>query len=487
MATVDSMLSIIGARGADGLTISSGEVPVLTKAGARDPMSMPPLANALVQVFVDEVLSTDQVETLRTSGAVETKYSSEKGEFWTKVNRRGDGYQLAFRPLESSPAVAAAPAIQRPVAAAPAPTPLRPRPQLEVVQEHVPVSEDAAAIIALLHRAQMENASDVLISSGRYARLRIDNRLLEAPECVVSEAALLSVVESDMSQRARNQLEDSGSADFAMDRRSSGLGRYRVNVFRQFEGLAAAFRPVRTDVPTLAQLGLPKELHQLVRYPHGLVLVAGQTGSGKSTTLAALLEYVNRVDAKHIITIEDPIEYHYQSQQSLVHQREVGAHVDQFSTGLRAALRESPDIILVGEMRDPETMAAALTAAETGHLVLSTIHSSDGVVAIDRIIDSFPPHQQRQVRSQLAAILKAVLTQRLLPRVGGGRVPAWETMIVNSAIATMIRDDKCHHIRSQIQTGKAAGMTTMDRTVQRLLQNGDISKAVAAANRSAED
>ncbi len=490
MATVDSLLSIIGARNAEALTIASNEVPILTKGGARDPLSMPPLAPALVEVFVAEVLDDGQRENLDASGAVETKYASEKGEFWAKINRKGAGYQLAFRALGSGTAKPATTAHSAPrsVSSLPSPTnvaPIKARPQLEVVTT-APVDEDTTVILGLLERAQLENASDVIISTGRGARLRIENKLIEIADCVPSEGALLGLLAEAMSERVREQLAETGSCDFSYDRRDAGLARYRVNLFQQFDGLAAAFRPIRTRIPSLTELGLAKELHQLVRFPHGLVLVAGPTGSGKSTTLAALLQYVNRVDAKHIITIEDPIEYHYASEQSLVHQREVGTHVASFSSGLRAALRESPDIILVGEMRDPETMAAALTAAETGHLVLSTIHSSDGIVAIDRIIDSFPAHQQRQVRTQLAAILQGVLTQRLLPRIGGGRVPAWETMLINSAIASMIREDKCHQIRSQIQTGRAGGMTTMNRTIRRLVKEGIISKAVADANSTDE-
>jgi twitching motility protein PilT len=213
-----------------------------------------------------------------------------------------------------------------------------------------------------------------------------------------------------------------------------------------------------------------------------MVLVTGQAGAGKSTTLVALVEELNRSSARHIITLEDPIEFEYVPRRSLIHQREVGQHVASFAEGLRAALRESPDVILVGEMRDGDTMAAALTAAETGHLVLSTLHAASAEMALDRIIDSFPEGQQRQVRVQLASVLRAVFTQFLLPSTAPpARVPAYELLVMNSAVAAMIREDKCHQIPSQIQTGREGGMIHLDRVLARLLQERRIELASARA------
>jgi twitching motility protein PilT len=236
-------------------------------------------------------------------------------------------------------------------------------------------------------------------------------------------------------------------------------------------------------VPVIEELRLPARLSELTRFPHGLVIVTGPTGSGKSTTLAALIEDLNRRAAKHVITIEDPIEYEYRSERCLIHQREVGRHVDGFAAGLRAALRESPDVILVGEMRDRETAAAALTAAETGHLVLSTLHTGSAANAIDRIIDLFPGARQQQARLQLAHSLRAVLMQVLVPSSRGepDRVPAYELLLVNGAISNQIREGKIHQIPDMILTGRNEGMVPLVRSLARLVQNGDVSFESAAA------
>jgi twitching motility protein PilT len=257
--------------------------------------------------------------------------------------------------------------------------------------------------------------------------------------------------------------------------------RFRINLFRQATGLAAVFRPVRRAPPALADLRLPAGLDRLVAYPNGLVLVTGPCGSGKSTTLAALIEHVNRTSARHVITIEDPIEYEYTPARALVHQRELGAHLDSFESGLRAALREAPDIILVGEMRDRATIAAALTAAETGHLVLSTLHAGGAAMAVERVIDVFPEHQQRQVRGQLAGALRAILTQHLLPTVGGERLPAVELMLATAATSSIIRDGKTHQLASAIQTGRDDGMIPLDRSLADLVEARQVTVEVAAS------
>jgi twitching motility protein PilT len=257
-----------------------------------------------------------------------------------------------------------------------------------------------------------------------------------------------------------------------------------VNLFRQATGLAAAFRPIRRNPPTLAELNLPAQLARLARFPSGLVLVTGPTGSGKSSTLVALVEQLNREHARHIVTLEDPIEFEYQSQRSLVHQRELGVHVDSFETGLRAALRESPDVILLGEMRDRATIAAAITAAETGHLVLSSLHAASAPMAIDRIVDAFPEHQQKQIRGQLAGTLRAVLTQHLLPAAAstpGGRIPAIDLMVNTSAVASLIREGKNHQLASAIQTGRDEGMIPLDRSLAELVEARAVGYEAALA------
>jgi twitching motility protein PilT len=266
---------------------------------------------------------------------------------------------------------------------------------------------------------------------------------------------------------------------------SGGSRRFRLNVFRHRDGVAAALRPIRTKVPPLAELGLPESLLELIAHPHGLVLVTGTSGSGKSTTLAALVDHLNRTAAKHVITIEDPVEYAHAGHQCLIHQREVGADVESFSAGLHAALRENPDVILLGELRDLATISAALTAAETGHLVLATLHSGTASSAVNRIVDVFPGHQQPHIRVQLAASLRAVISQRLVPARGGRRIPVIEKLVVTPAVASGIRDSQDHHIRTAMLTGAEQGMITLERSLAGLVRKGLIDRD--AAQRHAMD
>jgi twitching motility protein PilT len=273
------------------------------------------------------------------------------------------------------------------------------------------------------------------------------------------------------------------------DRRRHGPRRFRANFFRHQSGVGLTLRAIRDRIPTLEELNLPRSLAALGALPDGIVLVNGPAGCGKSTTLAALVGEINRTRAAHVITLEDPIEYVHAPQRSLIHQREIGTHVESFSAGLRAALRESPDVILVGEMRDLETISLALTAAETGHLVLSTLHSATGAMAIDPVIDVFPDAQQVQVRNQLAGVLRAVVTQRLLPAsVAGERVPAVEVLRGSYAVAAQIREGKTHQLATQMQLGKDDGMIVLERSLVDLVRAGRISRETArAAARDADD
>jgi twitching motility protein PilT len=261
-----------------------------------------------------------------------------------------------------------------------------------------------------------------------------------------------------------------------------GKGRFRVNFFNQINGLAGVFRTIPEVVKDFDDLGIPPILRNLANINRGLVLLTGPTGSGKSTTLAAMIDHVNTTRACHIITIEDPVEYYHRSKESLINQRELGANTKSFSNALRAALREDPDVILVGEMRDLETISLALTAAETGHLVLSTLHTSSAVKAIDRIIDIFPPGQKDQIRSMLSESLEAVIAQKLLPsKDGKGRIPACEVMIASTAIRNLIREDRIYQIPSVIQSGGVDGMQGLDQDLQRLVSQGKIERKSAAA------
>jgi twitching motility protein PilT len=343
-----------------------------------------------------------------------------------------------------------------------------------------PVEPGTLAIY--LARVAEDGASDLLLSSGQPARARVGGQWHELNGPVPDDAQIWALVEAAMSEAHRDALRRSGSCDLPYAATLHGRRlRFRVNLFRQHGGLAAAFRPIRRHPPTLDELNLPEALRALVGYPHGLVLVTGPTGAGKSTTLIALVEQLNREAARHIVTLEDPIEYEYTPQRSFIHQRELGAHVDSFEAGLRAALREAPDVILVGEMRDRATIAAALTAAQTGHLVLSSLHAASAAMAVERVVDVFPDYQQRQVRSELATSLRAVLTQQLLPTRGGERLPAIELCVVTAAVGALIRDDRTYQITSAIQTGREDGMIPLDRSLAELVASGRVELETAAA------
>lgn len=253
------------------------------------------------------------------------------------------------------------------------------------------------------------------------------------------------------------------------------MGRFRVNAFHERGNLAAALRLITNNMQTIEQLGLPSVVNKFADYPRGLVLVTGPTGSGKSTTLAAMIDKINHERAEHIITIEDPIEYTHQSKKSVVVQREVHYDTYSFSAALRSALREDPDVVLLGEMRDLETIASAITIAETGHLVFATLHTNSAAQSIDRMIDVFPPHQQPQIRSQLSNILMAIVSQRLIPTIGGGRIAAAEILVATSAVRNIIREGKTHQLEAVIQTGAEFGMQSMDKTLVELIHSGTVT------------
>lgn len=329
----------------------------------------------------------------------------------------------------------------------------------------------------IIMTARNQEASDVHISAGMPLLFRIYGELvlaLQQPDKAETERMIYCLLD----EKQREHLEEGYDIDFALQT-PDGF-RQRVNIFRQQGEPAATIRLLNDHIPTLEELKLPGKLYELADEPRGLILITGPTGSGKSTTLASMIEYINQHKAVHIITIEDPIEYTYQGKKALIHQRETGRDVISFASALRSALREDPDIILVGEMRDYETISAALTAAETGHLVLSTLHTTGAAQTIDRIIDACPMGSQSQVRTQLAGVMKGVITQSLLPaRNGRGRNAATEILIGTDAAANLIRESKSHQISSIMQSGGADGMHTMNMDLMRMIQNKLITKETA--------
>ena len=339
----------------------------------------------------------------------------------------------------------------------------------------------------ILRMSVEEKASDIHFTAGCPPYYRIDGVLTPFKGDKLLPTDLEALLLPILDNRHRNELETNGQTDLAYA--IPGVGRFRVNVYKQRGTLASAMRCLPFSIPDADSLGIPAEVQALTAKKRGLVLVTGPTGSGKSTTLASLVDIMNRKYPYHIITLEDPIEYLHRHQCSVVNQREIGSDSNEYAQALRAALREDPDVILVGEMRDLETISTALTAAETGHLVLSTLHTIGADKTIDRIIDVFPPNQQQQVRVQLASVLECIISQQLIRREDGrGRVAALEVLFANTAIRNMIRENKTYQIVSAMQTGKRQGMQTMDDAIYELFLRGDLSadSAVSYAQKPGE-
>lgn len=331
----------------------------------------------------------------------------------------------------------------------------------------------------ILAEAKEAGASDVHITVGIPPKMRVNGKLITMTNySKLLPADTLEIVLDIMTENQRNKFEERGEYDMSFS--ISDLGRYRVNAYKQRGSVALAFRLVGTKVPSPEDLGVPESVIDLYQRKRGLILVTGPTGSGKSTTLAAIIDKINNCRDAHVITLEDPIEYLHQHKLAMVNQREIGLDSDNYANALRAALREDPDVILVGEMRDFETISVAITAAETGHLVLSTLHTIGAASTVDRVIDVFPPHQQQQIRVQFANVLEAVISQQLIPTADGtGRAAAFEVMHANHAVRNLIREGKSHQLTSVMQTNRKLGMMTMDEAIQQLYYSGRINREMA--------
>jgi twitching motility protein PilT len=327
------------------------------------------------------------------------------------------------------------------------------------------------------------NASDLHLTAGSAPMIRHHGKLHALDYPVLTPQQTREVVYSILTNDQRQRLETDWQIDFAYS--IPGKARFRVNAYFQRASLSAAFRLIPSEMPRLRDLGLPPALLEFTKKPRGFVLVTGPTGSGKSTTLAAMLDSINEDRQEHILTIEDPIEFLHKHKKCIVNQRELGADAQTFALGLKAALRQDPDVILVGEMRDLETISTALTAAETGHLVFATLHTQDTAQTVDRIVDVFPPDQQQQVRVQLSVSLQGIVTQQLLPTAdGNGRTVATELLVPTPAVRNLIREGKTHQIYSALQTGAQFGMQTMDTSLAQLVREQKITRELAEARSS---
>jgi twitching motility protein PilT len=481
MARIDSILAMLTAQGANELRVGTDREPKLFAFGSQKRFSMPATNEETLRDLLGELLTPEREQVLREGrGRVDFIYEQPSlGSFQVGMAMRSskDGFDVTFLKSARAPKVRVEPPREAP-ANPPPPTPSQPDPNEATTGTHEmaiePVHAESDHFTAsgefdaqtninafegLIAHAAALKASDLHLAFGETPRARVDGALI--PLDFPGEIDLTNVLPLSQSERA--QVARGESVDLGIE--IPGTGRVRLHVFRTSSGIAAAVRLLPRLAPTIASLHMPVPLEPLIEVHHGLILVCGATGSGKSTTLAALCQEVLRRRSIVLTTLEDPIEYGLTApSSSILRRREIGRDVTDFASGIRDALREDPDVVLIGELRDAETIAHALTAAETGHLVLASLHSSGAASAVERIVDAFPPERHDQLRGQLAESLRAIIAQRLLPRArGGGRIPAVEVLRVNHAIASLIREGKGAQLSSAMQSGKADGMITLER------------------------
>lgn len=507
MAPIDSILNLVDRQGANELRLGTDREPQMFADGTQKRLVIPKTSTQTLRELLGEILSAEREQQVALQGQVEIVYEpAALGPFRVKLTRRrAEGAALveldvvflrgrgkatlpAAPAIPASPAVAAAPS-RAAIAAAPAAlaapvAPIAPEPraaqQAAEAQAQAEGPEVTDELAGLLRQARSLGASDLHLMDGEPPLTRVDGRLRVLAGA--REVELQGLLGPRLAAAARQRMAGGASADLGVT--VAGVGRCRLNVFQTAGGLAAALRLLTSEPPRLADLGAPIALDDLIDLPNGLVLLCGPTGCGKSTTLAALAHEALLRRASMLISLEDPIEYELgvKGTKGVARQRQVGRDVRDFATGLRDALREDPDLLLIGEMRDPETIGLALTAAETGHLVLASIHSRSAASAVERIVDAYPPERQAQIRVQLADSLRAVLAQRLIPRANGqGRVLALEVLRVTHAVANAIRESKISTITSAMQSGKREGMLPLERCLAELVQKRQITLEDARA------
>lgn len=467
---------------ADELRLTPDAVPFVIMEGVRRDVSSQPVNARLILAAASELLPHDDLRDLPSQRPRMVRHEHADVHYIIEIWRENAGLGLRIRPAhkvradDSSPH--RKPSNRTPESPAPAPAsnpapafvPSEPAPRPVSTSSYRPAtSSSGPRVDALLREMLATKASDLHLSANNVPVMRVHGEIHFASERgVLSSADVRSLVEEIMPEKARKDFAELHDADFAHE--IPGLARFRVNVFEDRNGVGSVMRQIPIEVLTVEQLGLPKACVDLCWLSKGLVVVTGPTGSGKSTTLAAMIDYINKNRSDHIITIEDPVEFVHKNVKCLVNQREVGHHTKSFKAALRAALREDPDIVLVGEMRDLETISIAIETAETGHLVFGTLHTTTATSTVDRIIDQFPTDRQAQIRVMLSESLKGVIAQVLCKKVGGGRVAAHEILLGNSAVTNLIRDGKTFQLPSVMQTSKNAGMVTMNDSMLALVQ-----------------
>ena len=505
MAQLDRFLNLLKTNNASALILAEGDVAtVMIKDSAR-PVMKQALTSAQILTLVREIAPTDQPHSLDAKGAVSFDYSCADGTFEVGLTQNGkiiariqpkpgsaNGAKRNTAPSQAAPQVtppqATTPRVVTPHV--PAPQAVAPTPAMQVPAVAVETARPESTIVKVSHTAAnnprafekietllrtlvSKGASDLHLRSGSPPMLRGSGEISAIPnEPVLTSDDIDAMLSTVMLEHNREEFRDINDTDFAHE--IPGVARFRGNALRERKGTGAVFRAIPAAVVTVEQMGISQEVQRLCHLTKGLVLVTGPTGSGKSTTLCALIDLINRTRSDHVITIEDPIEFVHESKKCLITQRHVGVHTSSFKHALRAALREDPDIVLVGELRDLETVSMAIETAETGHLVFGTVHTSTAVSTVDRVIDQFPPDRQAQIRVMLSESLKGVISQVLCKKIGGGRVAAREIMLSTPSVSNLIREGKTFQLPSVLQTSRRLGMVTMNDALIELVDSNKV-------------
>jgi twitching motility protein PilT len=468
---VDSFLRLAVQLQAARLTLAAGrKATLVTGAGAR-PLTPEPLTRQQVLELIEGIVPDGAVAVLQAGQSRTFTYTSPFGAFLGTLSAGADGglqVDLAAAPAGAAPApVPAAAVAAEPAGSAARPAATAPR-----------ASGDPGGMDSLLRRLVTEGCSDLHMTTGCAPMFRKDGAIVSLDENTpIAADRMQALLQGLASPHDFERFEQTRDVDFAYE--IPGVARFRCNLFQDRRGMGGVFRVIPAKIPTVEALGLPRPILDLCEHKKGLVLVTGPTGSGKSTTLAALIDHINRTRNAHIITIEDPIEFVHENQKCLVRQREVGRHTSSFKAALRAALREDPDIVLVGEMRDLETVSIAMETAETGHLVFGTLHTNSAASTVDRVVDQFPTDRHEQVRVMLSESLRGVITQTLCRKAGGGRIAAHEILLVTPAVSNLIREGKTFQITSVMQTGKSLGMACLNDALLDLVKRNLVEPAEA--------
>jgi twitching motility protein PilT len=482
MAQLDRFLNLLVTNNASALNLSEGEVATVMIKDSPRPVMKQALTSAQILNLVREISPTNAPHALDLHGNTRFEYSSADGTFEVVLSQNGKISARIER--KASGSNGAKPATTQPVASAALPNvPQMPTPRAEAPRvdasraeaAKVPVTGNRALdkMEGLLRVLISNKASDLHLRAGSPPMLRASGEIEPIPgEAVLSSEDIDIMLNSVMLEQNREEFKEINDTDFAHE--IIGVARFRGNALRDRKGTGAVFRAIPAAVVTVEQMGLSQEVQRLCHLTKGLVLVTGPTGSGKSTTLCALIDLINRTRSDHVITIEDPIEFVHESKKCLITQRHVGVHTSSFKHALRAALREDPDIVLVGELRDLETVSMAIETAETGHLVFGTVHTSTAVSTIDRVIDQFPPDRQAQIRVMLSESLKGVISQVLCKKIGGGRVAAREIMLSTPSVSNLIREGKTFQLPSVLQTSRRLGMVTMNDALAELVDSNQV-------------